>query len=434
MANVIDMIMAKANARMNEALERLKTKIVSLIPEDAAEDLGEIDISSFAKKALKGLEQDLKEMEENGIEESPKAKKSSPKKDPNAPKGAKNAYIIFCGDKRDQVKAENPEMNAKEIISEVARLWKETDEDVKAEYQEKATEDKKRYDKEMSNYVPSEVPSEESKEKKGKSPKKDPNAPKGAKNAYIIFCAENRDQVKADNPAMNAKEIISELARLWKEADEDVKAEYQEKSTKDKKRYQEEMNEYSSDEEAGSKKVEKKVEKKVAKGKSPKKDQNAPKGAKNAYIIFCADNRDQVKSDNPDMNAKEIISELARLWKEADEDMKAEYQEKAAEDKKRYQEEMSDYVPSDEEAETKVEKSEKVASPKKGSKKAEKSEKVASPKKGSKKAEVEEKVASPKKGSKKAEVEKSEKVASPKSGKKAGSKSEKTSKTKKSNE
>ena len=413
MTSVIEMIMAKATVRMNEALERLKAKIVSKLSEEVVEELGDINVSSFAKKSLKALEQDMIDIKTKGEEEegtAPKAKKAKSSKDPNAPKGAKNAYIIFCADNRDQIKAENPEMNAKDIISEVARLWKETDEDVKAKYQEKAAEDKKRYDKEMSKYVPSNF--ESPKVKKGKSPK-DPNAPKGAKNAYIIFCADNRDQIKTENPEMNAKEIISQMARLWKGADEDVKAEYQEKAAEDKKRYQQEMSDASDED--GSKKVEKVEKGKVAKGKSPKKDPNAPKGAKNAYIIFCADNRNQVKTDNPEMNAKEIISELARLWKEADEDVKAEYQEKATEDKKRYQEEMSDYASDEDEAK-------KVESPKKGSKKA-----------GSKEAEVKEveaKVESPKKGSKKGSKEAEvEKVESSKKGSKA-----KTSKAKKSDD
>ena len=425
MTSVIEMIMAKATVRMNEALERLKAKIVSKLSEEVVEELGDINVSSFAKKSLKALEQDMIDIKTKGEEEegtAPKAKKAKSSKDPNAPKGAKNAYIIFCADNRDQIKAENPEMNAKDIISEVARLWKETDEDVKAKYQEKAAEDKKRYDTEMSKYVPSEN-SESPKVKKGKSPK-DPNAPKGAKNAYIIFCADNRDQIKTENPEMNAKEIISEMARLWKGADEDVKAEYQEKAAEDKKRYQQEMSD-ASDEDR-SKKVEKVEKGKVAKGKSPKKDPNAPKGAKNAYIIFCADNRNQVKTDNPEMNAKEIISELARLWKEADEDVKAEYQEKATEDKKRYQEEMSDYASDEDEAK-------KVESPKKGSKKAgseAEAKKVESPKKGSKKGSKEaevEKVESPKKGSKKGSKEAEvEKVESPKKGSKKGSKAKKS--------
>ena len=397
--SAISNITTIVNTRMEEALERLKNKIISTLPEEVAEEFGEINISSFVKKAMKGFEDEIKE-EISKIE----SKKIGKTKDKNAPKGAKNAYIFFCAEKREQVKEENSEMNAKEIVSELARLWQEADEDVKAEYQEKAAQDKQRYQEEMAGYVPSdEEASPKTKNSKG-SAKKDPNAPKGAKNAYIFFCADNREQVKEENPEMKSTEIVSELARLWQEVDEDMKAKYQQKASEDKQRYQEEMSDYvPSDEEASPK------GKGSAKKGSAKKDPNAPKGAKNAYILFCADNREQVKEENSEMSSKEIISELARLWKEADEDVKAEYQEKAAQDKQRYQEEMEEYSDGEKE-----EKSPKKEEPKKtskaeeakSSKKEVKSPKKEEPKKTSKAEEV--------KSSKKEEVKKTSKKEEPK--------------------
>ena len=268
--SAISNITTIVNNRMTEALERLMNKIMKTLPEEVAEEFGEINISSFVKKAMKGFEEDLRsELTENELAEKKSTKKNSPKKDPNAPKGAKNAYILFCAENREQVKEENSEMNPKELISELARLWKEVDEDIKAKYQQKAAEDKQRYKEEMDDYVPSDEEASPKEKKKG-SPKKDPNAPKGAKNAYILFCADNRDQVKEENPHMKSTEIISELARLWKEADDEVKAEYQEKAAEDKQRYKQEMEEYSDGEEKEEK--EEKSPKKTSKEeKSPKK-------------------------------------------------------------------------------------------------------------------------------------------------------------------
>ena len=251
-------------------------------------------------------------------------------------------------------------MKATDIISELARRWKEADEDVKGEYQEKAAEDKKRYKEEMSDYVPS----DEESPKKGakgsaKKSKKDKNAPKGAKNAYILFCADNRDQVKEENSEMKATEIISELARLWKDADEDVKGEYQEKAAEDKKRYESEMEDYVPSEE----------ESKGKKGKG-KKAADSPKRPLGSYMLFAKEYRDTAKSSHPEAKATEISKILGAWWKEADEDVKKEYKDKAQVALDKFN--------------GKVEKVE-VASPK------EESKKVASPK------EVEsKKVASPK--------------------------------------
>ena len=63
--------------------------------------------------------------------------------------------------------------------------------------------------------------------KKGKKPKKevDPDAPvkpKKATNAFMIFTAAMRDQVKEDHPELKPKEISKKMGELWAElSDED---------------------------------------------------------------------------------------------------------------------------------------------------------------------------------------------------------------------
>ncbi len=45
-----------------------------------------------------------------------------------------------------------------------------------------------------------------------------------------------------------------------------------------------------------------------------KKDPNAPKKPLSAYMFFCAEHREEVKTANPDFKATQITSELGRLW------------------------------------------------------------------------------------------------------------------------
>ena len=54
-----------------------------------------------------------------------------------------------------------------------------------------------------------------------------------------------------------------------------------------------------------------------------------------AYIIFCNDVRDSVKS-NLELNNKQIMSELGNKWKNVDDDTKKKYEQLAYEDKERY--------------------------------------------------------------------------------------------------
>ena len=52
---------------------------------------------------------------------------------------------------------------------------------------------------------------------KGSRKKKNPDAPKQPSNGYILFCQDNRQIVKEENPELSPKEITSELGRIWRE-------------------------------------------------------------------------------------------------------------------------------------------------------------------------------------------------------------------------
>ena len=70
----------------------------------------------------------------------------------------------------------------------------------------------------------------------------------------------------------------------------------------------------------------KKKEKKEKKEKKVKEDK--PKKALNAYILFCKDQRATVKSEHPEMDSKQITSELGCRWgkeKQADSELFQKY-------------------------------------------------------------------------------------------------------------
>merc|ERR1739848_233592 len=64
------------------------------------------------------------------------------------------------------------------------------------------------------------------------------------------------------------------------------------------------------------------------------------KGALTAYFIFMKERRPAVVEANPDLKLTQISKVLGAEWKELDEGEKADYREKAAEDKLRYAEEV----------------------------------------------------------------------------------------------
>ena len=73
---------------------------------------------------------------------------------------------------------------------------------------------------------------------------------------------------------------------------------------------------------------------------STKTDSPAIKKNKSSYMFFCADNRQAVKDECPDLNNKQIITELGARWKKLKEGGESEklkgYEALAAQDKERY--------------------------------------------------------------------------------------------------
>jgi hypothetical protein len=301
-----------------------------------AEEVGEskgLDLETI--EGLKNLWTEEKEkideeMKKQVAEAFPK--KTRAKKPKNAPKNAKSAYIFYCQDERPNVKTENPDLDAKEVLKVLGGKWKEADEETKAKYQKMSEEDKIRYADEMKTYVPSED-DEEKKPRKARA-KKAKNAPKNASSPYIFFCKEEREKVKDEFPEFTVKEIMAELGKRWKAIkDTDDVEKYKKMAEEDKERFADEMKSYvPSDEEEKTRKP------------RVKKDKNAPKNVRSAYMFYCEKRRDVIKKKNPELKGKEITSKLSEEWKKIkDTDKAKKYLDMVEDDKKRHSKEMEEY-------------------------------------------------------------------------------------------
>ena len=145
--------------------------------------------------------------------------------------------------------------------------------------------------------------------------------------------------------------MTTELGRRWKQlkestnpADKKRYKKYEDASTADKKRYDDEMADYEppSDEE-----LELLAANKPKRGrKSTKKttEEGKPKRGRSAYIFYCQDNRPVVKQEMGDAKATEVTTELGRRWtavRDTGGDEYEKYQQLAAADKKRYEAEIA---------------------------------------------------------------------------------------------
>lgn len=94
--------------------------------------------------------------------------------DPNKPKGRTSAYAFFVADSRERSKKAGKSVGFADFSKECSDKWKRMSDGEKKEFHDLAEQDKKRYMKEMENYVPSAG----SKRRVRVRRRKDPNAPK----------------------------------------------------------------------------------------------------------------------------------------------------------------------------------------------------------------------------------------------------------------
>lgn len=96
--------------------------------------------------------------------------------------------------------------------------------------------------------------------------------------------------------------------------------------------------------------------------KKKNKDDNAPKRATTAFMLWLNETREEIKKENPNLKVTEIAKRGGEMWRELKD--KSEWEEKAAKDKERYTNEMKNYKPSGDDSGGKKRKKES-SSPKK---------------------------------------------------------------------
>ena len=91
------------------------------------------------------------------------------------------------------------------------------------------------------------------------------------------------------------------------------------------------------------------------------KDENAPKGARSAYILFCMKERPKIAKEFPELSNQDKVKLMAERWSKAKEDDKImdHFKKLADEDRERAAKEKENYVPTESEEEPTKKKSSK---------------------------------------------------------------------------
>ena len=78
-------------------------------------------------------------------------------------------------------------------------------------------------------------------------------------------------------------------------------------------------------------------------GLKKKKDENAPKPARNAYQFFCEEIRPRIKKDNPTLKMPAHSTLMSIEWRQLSEKAKEPFQKQADDDKVRYAADLKQY-------------------------------------------------------------------------------------------
>ena len=183
---------------------------------------------------------------------------------------------------------------------------------------------------------------------------KDPEKPKAACTAYIFFTMDERPKIVNSDPTMKPTDIMKEMAVRWSNLRSSSDAEdkkklayYEAKAAEDKKRAAQERESYVA---PSQEVLKQRVKEKTSSGSKAraKRDPTKPKGATTAWLLYCQEHREGVKSEG--FSGRDVTRVLGERWKKfqgdpENADKLDEYKARVLEDKERFKTEMKEYTP-----------------------------------------------------------------------------------------
>jgi hypothetical protein len=224
-----------------------------------------------------------------------------------------------------------------EVMKEVGRRWKSLIPEEKQIFENKAKEDKKRYNKEMEKFnkeINKVSITMQDEKKKPKVGVKKVRSKKGKKNSRKRIKKSIDTQGDYYYPGKNYDAKNSEKER--------PKNDYslRRRNRRLNKDYfisaSEESEEQEDEEEERTPKDPKEEDKFSGHGSIPKKPLSP-------YIFFSQKVRDEIKRDNPRIAQPNLMKEISERWKNSNEHEREPYHTMAKEDKIRYEQELNSY-------------------------------------------------------------------------------------------
>ncbi len=149
---------------------------------------------------------------------------------------------------------------------------------------------------------------------KSKKTRRDPARPKRAMTPFLYYACEQRKILKENGIKMTLPEQSKRIAGTWKNVTD--KSKYVEQSQVDRERYVEEM----------------RHDVQPVKIKRPR----------SSYAFFMKDMRGHIAAQCPGKNPRDLMTDIARAWKNISDQDRQRYKEMAQDDRIRYANEKKD--------------------------------------------------------------------------------------------
>jgi hypothetical protein len=169
--------------------------------------------------------------------------------------------------------------------------------------------------------------------------------------AYLIYQNTMRESFRSENPGMTFGQLSKYTSCMYHALTPEEKARWEQAAADDKARYVAEMADYVPPPghtpngvliESYRRNGEAARMGGVG-GRKIKKDPDAPKRARGPYVFFTLDERPRILLEFPDMKFTDLGHVMGQRWRALPAEEKKKYEELANVDKKRFQDEVTEY-------------------------------------------------------------------------------------------
>lgn len=161
---------------------------------------------------------------------------------------------------------------------------------------------------------------------------------------YLLYQNAMRDQFKRENPGMTFGQLAKYTSHMYKNMTPHERATWDARAAQDKARYEAEISAYVPPPGHDARGVLIEDHRPRKRNKRGPKDPAAPKRASGAYVFFTNVMRPKVLVEYPGIKFVELGKVLGERWRALTPEDKKKYEAMAAQDKVRFQMEMTQYT------------------------------------------------------------------------------------------